>query len=131
MNNENIFYTFEEVNDEEINQLNKEYENVQVKITTGASNDTLELMKKIINDDVNNLIHWRSKNNIEYKTLITLKNGLRILTNGDLSSGYVGGGTSAFKLLLIYLGVKNDTAEYLAQEYNPDSDKAKLEIDFS
>lgn len=102
-----------------------------VIIQTGISKESLKLAKKIAQkDEVDYLIHYRNRDEIEYQTQIFLKDENVVLINGDLTTGYTGSGTSAFKLLLMHLGLHEDTAENIAVKRNNGLDKAKIEIKF-
>lgn len=126
---ERVYYC-DVIDEDTIKELNNQVEHVQINITTGNSYDTLKMVKRIIKNDVRKIMHWRNKGNIEYKTLIILEEGIRILVDGDLTTGYVGSGTSAFKLLLLHLGMEEETAEFLAQKHMTAIDKLKIEINY-
>lgn len=108
-----------------------ELDGSRVKIHTGTSNDDLKIAKKIIeNDEVLKIIHYRNRDKIEYYTVIYAGDIDKIIIDGGLTSGYIGSGTSAFKMLLVHLGVDENEAENVAQKQNNAVDIAKIEVNF-
>lgn len=104
----------------------------RVKIHTGTSTEDLKLAKKVIaNDEVLKIIHYRNREKIEYYTIIYADDIGKIIIDGGLTSGYIGGGTSAFKMLLVHLGVDENEAENVVQKQNTAFDIAKIEVNFS
>ena len=100
-----------------------------VRIATGSSNDDLKLAKKNTEKgEVDTLVHYRKRNDVIYRTLITLKDRTSILIDGGLATGFIGNGPSAFKLLLIHLGVEEKEAEEVAERSN--YNQAQIKITF-